>query len=257
MKNPFDSAGMAAGYATSRPPVHPIVIEKVRRHLGISQPVECAIDVGCGAGLSTRPLASLARCAVGIEPAEPMLQWTAATAPGSHFVVGRAEELPFPNATANLLTAAGSLNYVADLDLSLAEARRVLAPGGTLVVYDFSQGRRFPDSPALEHWFTEFRSRYPVPTGSARPLDPPALARSVRGLEPAGHEYFEAAVPLDPAFYLDYVMTETNVAHAIRNGCPAGEIREWCAAGLRPVFAGLRREVMFDGYIAYFQAPPG
>ena len=79
----------------------------------------------------------------------------------------------------------------------------------------------------------------------------------MRGLEPAGHEYFEAAVPLDPGFYLDYVMTETNVAHAIRNGSPEGEIREWCAAGLRPVFTGLRREVMFDGYIAYFQAPAG
>jgi ubiquinone/menaquinone biosynthesis C-methylase UbiE len=81
------------------------------------------------------------------------------------------------------MTAAGSLNY-ADLDLFFAEARRVLTATGTLVVYDFSQGRGFRESRDLDVWFDEFLARYPAPPDSAHRLDPETLASIARGLRP-------------------------------------------------------------------------
>lgn len=250
--NPFSN--LAAGYATARPPVHPLVIGMAARLLDLQDRVDLAIDIGCGSGLSTRPLGLLARRRVGLEPAESMLRWAPQVCPEACFVAGRAEQLPFRGRAADLLTAAGSLNY-ADVKAFFSEALRVLAPGGALVIYDFSQGRRFRDSAALEEWCAEFTRRYPAPAGSARYLDPEVLATFARGFEPAGAERFLAGLILDPAFYVNYMMTETNVSHAIERGTPEAEIRAWCASTVPPVFGGAAREVLFEGYIACFTAP--
>lgn len=144
MTNPFGS--LAAGYATARPAVHPLVIDRVRRRVVA---VDRALDVGCGAGLSTRPLVGMARHVIGMEPAEPMLAWAREVAPGADFVVGGAERLPFMRASVDLITAAGSLNY-ADPALFFVEARRVLRRGGMIVVYDFSTGRSLRESAELD-----------------------------------------------------------------------------------------------------------
>lgn len=247
----FASPTLAAGYARSRPAVHPRVIERVRRHLGVSERLGCAVDVGCGAGLSTGPLAELARVPVGIEPLEPMLGWTRTVAPDCRFVVGRAEELPVADGAADLMTAAGSLNY-ADLGKFFPEARRVLGAAAKLVVYDFSQGKRMADSPALEEWFGAFTAKYPAPPFSGRTLTPDLLVPLAAGFRPVGSEWYEESLTLDLAFYVDYAMTETNVAAAVRAGVDEDSIREWCRATLAPVFGGVAREVVFTGYIAYF-----
>jgi hypothetical protein len=64
------------------------------------------------------------------------------------------------------------------------------------------------------------------------------------------NEEFEIGLTLSPEAYLEYVLTETNVAQAIHNGTPAAQIRAWCAATLAPVFEGASREVRFPGYFA-------
>ena len=67
-------------------------------------------------------------------------------------------------------------------------------------------------------------------------------------------ESFEIGLVIRPAFYLNYAMTETNVANAVRNGIPEQEIRTWCADTLSSVFHGEEKEVLFQGYIAYMSA---
>jgi SAM-dependent methyltransferase len=232
----------AAGYATARPPVHPHVLERIASRLG--RRFGRALDLGCGAGLSTAPLHALADRSIGIEPFLPMLAFAHATAPGAHFLAGRAEELPLGAHSIDLITAAGSLNYT-HLPSALAEAARVLTAGGMLVVYDFSQGRTLRDSPALDEWFSAFVARYPPPAEGV-PIDPGALP----GFAVNHYEEFEFGLPLTPGFYLEYALTETNVTHAMRTGVPREEIRAWCAATLNPVFQGRTREVLFRGYFA-------
>jgi SAM-dependent methyltransferase len=250
MGNPFGGPGMAEGYARSRPPVHPRVIELVRAHRRLGDPLARALDVGCGAGLSTAPLCSIARHSLGIEPDREMLRWSAAVAPGARFAAGRAEALPVRSGSFDLLTAAGSLNYVR-LDLFFPEAARVLRPRGLLVVYDFSPGRSFPGSDRLDRWFSRFESRYPWPQGQAREITPASLARFCPGFVPDGQEDFAVALPLDPRSYVDYVMTETCVADAVARGAEEAVVRAWCTQTLAEVFEGRPREVLFRGYVAY------
>jgi ubiquinone/menaquinone biosynthesis C-methylase UbiE len=254
MGNIFDTPGMAAGYANARPPVHPHIIEGARKHLRMALPAERALDVGCGAGLSTRALQGIARQCLGIDPSAAMVNCAASLVPGASFMVGNAEELPVPSASMNLITAAGSLNY-ADLSRFFPEAVRALAPGGVLVVYDFSQGRCFRDAPDLDSWFSEFLRRYPMPTSSARELNPEILKNFDSGLRVYASEQFEIGLPLSPEAYLKYVLTETNVAHAIEKGTPEELIRSWCAETLAPVFGNRSREILFRGYFACMSKP--
>lgn len=97
MGNLFATAGLDSGYATARPPVHPLVVEKLRRRLGGQ--VHVALDIGCGAGLSTAPLDGRARLVVGLEPAASMLRAHETTAPHACFAAGQAEALPFRTAS--------------------------------------------------------------------------------------------------------------------------------------------------------------
>jgi SAM-dependent methyltransferase len=249
MSNPFGTDDMAAGYATSRPPVHSRVIEQAYRQLGRSQPFERALDVGCGAGVSTKALSGYAKSCIGLEPAELMLKWVATIAPSAEFVVGTAEAIPLRDRAVDLITAAGSLNY-ANLDLFFPEAGRVLAPQGMLLVYDFSPGRSFRSTTNLDEWFCSFHRRYPPPPNEARQLSPEILAKLNSGFRVQTCQHFEIGVTLTPDFYLDYMMTETNVASAARSGVPHAEIKSWCAETLAPVWRGSEREVLFRGYFA-------
>jgi ubiquinone/menaquinone biosynthesis C-methylase UbiE len=103
-------------------------MEAAREHLHITNRLGRALDIGCGAGLSTAALESLAETVVGLEPVQAMLTHSRVVAPGALFLVGRAERLPFSAGAFDLIAAAGALNYV-DVDLFLPDAVRVLAPG--------------------------------------------------------------------------------------------------------------------------------
>jgi SAM-dependent methyltransferase len=240
---------MAEGYAACRPPLHPLIMEMVKGRLGWRGKAGRALDVGCGAGLSTRAVQSLAGQCIGIELAEPMLRAAAATAPGAEFLAGRAEAIPLRAGSVDLITAAGSLNY-ADLSRFFREAARVLVPGGVVVAYDFSPGSDFRDSEALAQWFSGFIARYPWPLNEAADLNPELLSRADRGFRLQSSDSFEIGITLSRDFYLDYMMTETNVAFAQRKGISASEIRSWCSGTLSPVWGERPREVLFRGYFA-------
>ncbi|MGD0484557.1 MAG: methyltransferase domain-containing protein [Gemmatimonadales bacterium] len=176
-----------------------------------------------------------------------MLAHRRAVAPEARFVGGQAERLPFPAAAFDLLTAAGSLNY-ADFALFLPEAARVLAPGGILVIYDFSAGRRLRGSTRLAEWFAAFERRYPAPPDYD--LDVRALGYGPAGLQLEAYKEVEVAVPMTLGSYLPYALSETNVESAITRGEPEEEIREWCRGTLEKVFGGATLDVLFDAYFA-------
>ena len=163
-------------------------------------------------------------------------QWAREVAPGADFVVGGAESLPFARESVDLITAAGSLNY-ADPELFFGEARRVLRPGGVVVVYDFSTGRSLRESPQLDEWFERFVERYPWPPNEARVINADVLREVATGFM-VSSEDFEIGVRMGLDAYVEYMMTETNVAFAIRNGAVRrGRARVVC----RNVAADLRR----------------
>jgi predicted TPR repeat methyltransferase len=64
MTSVYDSERLAAGYAFDRPPIH----EQILRSARLARQADQALDVGCGAGLSTAALAPVARQVTGLEP---------------------------------------------------------------------------------------------------------------------------------------------------------------------------------------------
>jgi SAM-dependent methyltransferase len=246
--NVYASARMAAGYAFSRPPVHPHIIERIRHDLRLTSPVARALDIGCGAGRSTSALNPIARHVVGLEPVRGMLAHWREVAPRASFVVGRAEQLPFAPCVFDIVTAAGALNYV-DLDLFLPDLARVLTASGVMVIYDFSAARRLRGSDALDAWYTKFERRYPPKPGYE--MDVRTLGFRAAGLQLDAFTPFEVAVPMTISQYVPYAMSETGVELAVARGVPEAEIRDWCEATLADVLGDEPRDVLFDAYVAY------
>lgn len=181
----FTSAAMAKAYAKARPPLHARIVAMI----GVR--AVAALDVGCGAGLSTAPLLGVADRVVGVDPVPEMVQWGGRVARGASFAAARAEALPFAGGAFDLITAAGSLNY-ADPGRAFPELRRVIAPGGTLCVYDFSQD-------AFE---------YEREADGAIPLSPEILARVASGFRVARSERFRFPVRMGMGKYVDYMRSE-------------------------------------------------
>ncbi len=245
--NIYQSPRLATGYAFHRPPVHPRIMAKLREQLALTKPFKRALDIGCGAGLSTAALTPIAELLVGLEPIANMLAHHTAVARNAHFMVAQAEQLPFAAQSFDLLTAAGSLNY-ADLNRFLPEAVRVLTAAGVLVIYDFSEARRLCNSRALEDWYERFVERFPAPPGYA--MDVPTLAYSRYGLELSFYTEFEVAVPMTHQSYLQYALSEARVERAILNGAGENDIRTWCSRTLDDIFDERPLDVLFDAYLA-------
>ncbi len=77
---------------------------------------------------------------------------------GIEFVLSDAQQLPFQDAQFDALTIGFGLRNVADQPRALGEFRRVLRPGGRLVVLDFSK----PESSALRFAFGMFKWTWPL-----------------------------------------------------------------------------------------------
>ncbi len=244
----YDSPRLAAGYAFARPPVHDAIVERIAQRLGISAPVRRALDIGCGAGVSARALDAITDVVTGIEPASRMLAHRRTVFPRGQFVIGRGEALPFRDASFQLITAAGSINYT-DVRAVLHDAARVLDRTGWLAIYDFSDGRRFENSRTLSDWYDEFERRYPPQTGYA--LDVRTLPFGNARLHLDAYEPFEVALTMTFDAYVRYAMSQTSVEAAIARGADERDIDRWCRSTLQDVFAGKPHGVVFDAYVAY------
>lgn len=244
----FDTVELAAGYAAARPAVHPAVIDRAAHLLGLTTPVARALDVGCGAGLSTAALAPLASVHIGVDPAAAMVGAAARRGHGV-FVRGAGECLPIASETCDLVSAAGSLPF-ADLPACLAEAARVVRRDGAVVVYDYGP----PTDPGdpLTGWWQSFRARWPTPPAPTA-VTPADLAAGPLHL--AHHEELVVEVAMDLDRCVAYAMTETNVAAAVARGVPADDIRAWCTATLAPVLDG-RSTVRIPAWLALLVPPP-
>ncbi|WP_132877700.1 methyltransferase domain-containing protein [Tamaricihabitans halophyticus] len=92
------------------------------------------VDVGCGAGRAVAELAERGAHAVGIDLDPEMIAVAQQRWPASEFHLGAACELPLETGSVSGYRADKTLHLVDDPARALAEARRVLAPGGRAVL---------------------------------------------------------------------------------------------------------------------------
>jgi 2-polyprenyl-6-hydroxyphenyl methylase / 3-demethylubiquinone-9 3-methyltransferase len=105
------------------------------------------LDVGCGGGILSEEFARAGCSVSGIDQSAASI----ATAQGHarqekleiDYRVGAAEALPFPSASFDVVVCCDMLEHVADVDKVVAEAARVLRPGG---LYLFDTINRTPQS---------------------------------------------------------------------------------------------------------------
>lgn len=124
-----------------------------KRAIGVLRPAHprTILDVATGTGDLAFEAARILspNRVVGIDVAEEMLEIarTKAKAGGwvsTVFETGTAEHLPFPDNQFDAVTVAFGVRNFSDLDRGLREMLRVLRPGGSLVVLEFSRPRAFP-----------------------------------------------------------------------------------------------------------------
>jgi SAM-dependent methyltransferase len=94
------------------------------------------LDLGCGAGYGSAELAEMAELVTGIDIAAEAVEYASAhySAPNLLFQQASATELPFADGSFDLVVAFEVIEHLEDWRGFLAEARRVLAPSGQLIV---------------------------------------------------------------------------------------------------------------------------
>jgi demethylmenaquinone methyltransferase / 2-methoxy-6-polyprenyl-1,4-benzoquinol methylase len=144
------------------------------------------LDVAAGtAGISLQLASRLGARVVGVDLTEQMLRQgarnVAAAGAGDRVVLvtGRAEQLPFPDASFDALTFSYLLRYVADPQATLAELARVVRPGGTIASLEFL----LPPSRFWRFWWRAY-------TLTLLPLG---------GLLTGGREWYEVGKFLGPS----------------------------------------------------------
>ena len=199
---------------------------------------ERALDVGTGTGRYLALLhAAGARFIVGVDMSLPMLEHRQCATPR---VCGDACRLPFVDGQFDLVCASLMVGDVADLDPWVAEATRVLRPGGHLVYSDFhpswttqqwrrtfrsADGRQFELSyfphtidehlERLERASLEIRAiREPRIAGRATPIvavfhatkyAPPTLRRDVTAARMHDHRLDSTATPMADSIHVQTV----------------------------------------------------
>lgn len=121
---------------------HALELDAILALAGI-KPGERVVDVGCGTGIYTVELVQRGAHVIGVDPSMEMLAITREKLRQAgltgHLVCGSAEALPFRSGKFDLALAVTSLCFVSSPDRAIEEMRRVLRPGGCLVLGELNR----------------------------------------------------------------------------------------------------------------------
>lgn len=126
------------------------------------------LDIGCGAGYSTSLIAASGATVVGVDAAHGMVDHAAGIFNGIDFRVGGIEELEFGDDEFDVVFAANSVQYAADLGVALGELSRVCKPDGSIVAGLFGP----PDTVSYKPVLDALGQFMPQPPPGAKPGGP-------------------------------------------------------------------------------------
>lgn len=162
----LDYNQLAAEYSRHRR-VHPVVLQQLLEQ-GAVTTASHVLEVGCGTGNYISAIQAATGChCCGIDPSMEMLSRAEAKGLPIGLLVGRAEALPYEDEAFDLIFSVDVIHHVQDRPAYLAEAFRVLKPGGQICTVTDSEWVIRHRKPLTEYWpetvAAELR-RYPAMT---------------------------------------------------------------------------------------------
>jgi len=243
--NPFAAPGVGTLYERGRPFHHPRSLARIRTIVG-DAPIDRALDLACGTGMSTVALADIAAFVVGVDASVEMLR-AARKAPNCEYLLAHAEDLPFGDASFDAITCCSGVHWF-DQARFFTEARRVLRAVGWVGLYDHYFMGEMVDVPEFAEWTRFALERYPLPARNPQVGDPQSV--SAPGFEAIDDEFFADDIALTREQFCDYQLTISTFVAAAERGIPRSELREWLLTSTEALFAGVdTRVVRFLGSI--------
>ncbi|MGZ4197263.1 MAG: class I SAM-dependent methyltransferase [Solirubrobacteraceae bacterium] len=96
------------------------------------------LDVGCGAGMFLRLAADRGADVQGLDASDGLLAHARSRVPGAAIIQGELEQLPYDDASFDVVTGFNSFQYAARPAVALAEARRVARRGGRVLLLNWA-----------------------------------------------------------------------------------------------------------------------
>jgi SAM-dependent methyltransferase len=100
------------------------------------------VDIGCGSGITVRAALKRGATVIGVDPAPVMLRmarlttWRPSWWARATWERGTAEHLPVDDAYADAVWSLATVHHWDDIDQGLAEAMRILKPGGRFIAME-------------------------------------------------------------------------------------------------------------------------
>src|ERR1700694_2792074 len=106
-------------------PIYHVVLDKTNVSRGTR-----LLDVGCGTGMAAQLAAKLGADIKGLDASEAELVIARERVPSGDFRYGEMEDLPYADASFDVVTGFSSFQFAQDPVNALRQARRVVKPGG-------------------------------------------------------------------------------------------------------------------------------
>jgi SAM-dependent methyltransferase len=239
-ESPFGADAVAELYARGRPDHHAKTIQRVAALLPHA-PVERAVDIACGTGMSTAALRAIARTVIGIDLVPAMVD-VAVRSGGDVYAVAEAERLPFTSHTFDLVNVASAVHWF-DQGAFVSEALRVLDRDGVIALTEHFFLGEMEDGESFTSWMRDgYAVRYPTPP-RGRHLTVTDEVPS--GLRLMGKDGWLDEIEMSHEQLVDYLLTQSNTITAVEAGREnRGEVRRWLATETHQFFEGDGTRVM-------------
>lgn len=249
----FDFERIAEGYAKDRPWLHPQVMDKLREDLQIDDNFHNGLDVGCGAGLSTKALKLISDNVTGTDISAEMIKVCKVLYADSEYTFEQsaAEDTKAEENTFDIVTAAGVINWV-DEEKFLKNLHSVMCDKGLLCIYDFWITDVMKDNEAYTKWYQDkYLQTFPKPPRKEYVWTKDNL---IEDFEIVKQVQYQLTHEFDKDAFIRFMMIQSNVNAKIESGQKSlEEVQAWFEKTLDTVWQEEKQVLIFEGYSWYIQ----